>query len=57
MRRTCMHRELSEILVTLVESMALAISREKGQGRREEGGREDLRAASFRSLLAPFRSR
>lgn len=36
MRRTCMHRELSEILVTLA-SMALAILREKGQG--EEGGR------------------
>lgn len=48
MRRTCMHRELSEILVTLVESMVLRI-----RGRRRKGGREDLRAASFWSLLAP----
>jgi len=32
MRRTCMHRELSEILVTLVESMALAIRERRGKG-------------------------
>lgn len=50
MRRTCMHRELSEILVTLVESMALAISRENGQGE-EEGRRKRGFARSIISVI------